>query len=268
MDYKIIEHIATLSESSEESKQLNIVSWNHGKPKYDLRRWLSDGKPGKGVTLSEEELEKLGQAIFSQTQKANEGEKVKREEVCLQNYVVIGNRKLCAHKNHDMETIIAVVDCVNKLGEITKIEVPAMYCANCDLYFISEYDFKILKAKAGHKTFLCQIIEEEIYLKNPSGMLYDLKEQGIIYKYGYNLSDGLSTDQRREILKRLVDGEVQSSMQIANHLAFLMNQHKNQKQFETAIATWDADRRYILNYKADKKKVGAKSITYVKWKTE
>jgi hypothetical protein len=39
------------------AKELNLVSWNDRKPKYDIREWAPDGETmGKGVTLTKEEL--------------------------------------------------------------------------------------------------------------------------------------------------------------------------------------------------------------------
>lgn len=60
--YEITKHIGNLSEASEKgwTKELNLVSWNDGAPKYDIRDWSEDHtKMGKGVTLSEEQMKKL-----------------------------------------------------------------------------------------------------------------------------------------------------------------------------------------------------------------
>lgn len=65
--YEIVKHIRVLSESPKGwRKELNKVSWNGGAPKYDIRDWAPEHeKMGKGVTLSEEELEKLKELIKS-----------------------------------------------------------------------------------------------------------------------------------------------------------------------------------------------------------
>jgi hypothetical protein len=65
--FEIVEHIGTLSESPKGwTKELNVVSWNHGKPKYDLRDWAPDhSKMGKGVTLSAEEMAKLKELVLN-----------------------------------------------------------------------------------------------------------------------------------------------------------------------------------------------------------
>ncbi len=59
--YEIIESFGTLSTTpSGWTKELNIISWNGGEPKYDIRQWAPDhAKMGKGVSLSREEAEEL-----------------------------------------------------------------------------------------------------------------------------------------------------------------------------------------------------------------
>ena len=63
--FEIVEHIGVLSESSKGwTKELNLISWNGREAKYDIRDWAPDHeKMGKGVTLTEEELEKLKELL-------------------------------------------------------------------------------------------------------------------------------------------------------------------------------------------------------------
>ena len=65
--YEIVEKIAVLSESSKGwTKELNLISWNDRDPKYDIREWSPDHvKMGKGITLSDEEVRFLKQALDS-----------------------------------------------------------------------------------------------------------------------------------------------------------------------------------------------------------
>ena len=65
--YEIIKHIGNLSESSRGwTKELNIISWNGGVPKLDIRDWAPEHeKMGKGITLTEEEAEKLARLLQS-----------------------------------------------------------------------------------------------------------------------------------------------------------------------------------------------------------
>ena len=66
--FTITKIIATLSTNPKTSwtKELNLVSWNDRAPKYDLRDWSPDHtKMGKGVTMTEEELQELKKALMN-----------------------------------------------------------------------------------------------------------------------------------------------------------------------------------------------------------
>lgn len=66
--FEIIKQIGVLSESSKGwKKELNLVAWNDGAPKYDLRDWDPDHqKMGKGVTLTEDEIKALMTLLASE----------------------------------------------------------------------------------------------------------------------------------------------------------------------------------------------------------
>ena len=59
--YEIKEELGVLSESAKGwTKELNLISWNDGVPKYDLRDWSPNHeKMGKGITLNADEVQAL-----------------------------------------------------------------------------------------------------------------------------------------------------------------------------------------------------------------
>jgi hypothetical protein len=63
--YEIQENLGVISESSNGwSRELNLISWNGGNPKYDIRDWAPEHeKMGKGIGLTREELEELYDVI-------------------------------------------------------------------------------------------------------------------------------------------------------------------------------------------------------------
>ena len=64
--YEIKRHLAVLStnENSGWRKEANIVSWNDGPEKLDIRDWGPDHeKMAKGITLTEQEAKALGIAL-------------------------------------------------------------------------------------------------------------------------------------------------------------------------------------------------------------
>ena len=47
-----------------QKKEINLVKWNDFAPKYDLRDWNEDHtRMGKGITLTEDELNKLKETL-------------------------------------------------------------------------------------------------------------------------------------------------------------------------------------------------------------
>ncbi len=68
IEFKIVEHIGVINDSGKWKTELNLVSWNGQKPKYDIRSWNEDHtQMSKGVTLSEEELDVLKSLLRNRT---------------------------------------------------------------------------------------------------------------------------------------------------------------------------------------------------------
>ena len=63
--YDIVKELGVLSENAKGwRKEVNLISWNGGAPKYDIRDWAPDHeKMGKGTTLSEEEMKILKEIL-------------------------------------------------------------------------------------------------------------------------------------------------------------------------------------------------------------
>ena len=63
--FDVIRTVGVLSTSAKGwTKELRLISWNGRPARFDLREWApGDEKMGKGVTLSEDELFKLGELI-------------------------------------------------------------------------------------------------------------------------------------------------------------------------------------------------------------
>ncbi len=63
--FEIVQNIAVLStERGGWTKELNLVSCNDAPPKYDIRSWdPNHEKMGKGITLSNEEVKALLDAL-------------------------------------------------------------------------------------------------------------------------------------------------------------------------------------------------------------
>ena len=62
---EIVRPIAVLSENERGyTKEINLVSWNGGEPKYDIRNWHPGRvRSGKGIALTRDEIMNLMEAM-------------------------------------------------------------------------------------------------------------------------------------------------------------------------------------------------------------
>lgn len=62
------------------NKELNVVSWNKGEPKYDIRDWSSDHKRmSRGIVLTKPEMEDLVAALKERLEKPFPGDECLHE---------------------------------------------------------------------------------------------------------------------------------------------------------------------------------------------
>lgn len=67
LKYEIRRHLAVLNRNERTSwtKEANVVAWNDGAEKLDIRDWNPDhSKMSRGVTLSEDEARILSKALI------------------------------------------------------------------------------------------------------------------------------------------------------------------------------------------------------------
>lgn len=67
MQYEVEKTIAEISSTGSTAKRLTLTSWNRNPAKLDLRIWRTESggedKPGKGITLTEDEAAAVAAAI-------------------------------------------------------------------------------------------------------------------------------------------------------------------------------------------------------------
>ena len=168
--------------------------------------------------------------------------------------VVVKTNIFKCNKNHKIEQVQAVVKIVDFYGDIIEKSVSAGYCEDCKLYFILEKDFQKLKR---YGVLLCRIISEKIY-HNTKNINYALQEESVLHQVGYNVSatENLSTEQRWEILKMVVDSDLYSVSGLCGFLDYLIdkNQRVTTRDMSNAIYKWQIDRDFISEYEEDSRR--------------
>lgn len=170
----------------------------------------------------------------------------------VKDFVIRRTTFRCLHKEHQLRNIQGNIDIIDKDGNVRQVSVPAGYCPNCNLFFIMESTYQVLKSKGTPR---CRVSDEKTYLKNGfavNGMR--LARESILMQYGYSVSqeEGLTTIQRRKILANLVDDHILTRADIISYLDFFISQRSRQPKYEKAIEKWENDREFISEYKAGK----------------
>ena len=70
--FEIVKHLALLSTSQNGwKKELNIVKWNGGNEKFDIREWDENHeRMSKGITLKEDEARLIAESILEHLEEA------------------------------------------------------------------------------------------------------------------------------------------------------------------------------------------------------
>ena len=131
-----------------------------------------------------------------------------------------------------------------------------------------KHDYQMMKIRAEYSTMLCQELTEERYLKNPNGVEYDLNDESILHKCGYNVSDGMSDKQRQEILAMIVERKILSKDNIAWRLSeYVRLRMYDKDKFQKAIDKWNRDRNFILDYNVtNRRNIEPRKIIVIKYK--
>ena len=225
---------------SEEQRDRNIIrsqvnSRRKMRKKKDLQSQKVAKAPEKPVTTAEKIPEKP----------VNTVETIDFTTVVVKQYSTVCNKK------HTVEPVKAVVEIITPAGTIIKEEIAAGYCKECNIYFIYNYEYQRLKEEG---IILCQVISKEVYNDSWSvGLLGpELKPESLLHRSGYNVGsvENLSSPQRQEVLKRVLDNKLYSKMELLSFLDWLIrrNEKSSKKNMAVAIQKWKTDRKFVEGY--------------------
>ena len=166
--------------------------------------------------------------------------------------VVLCSTYKCS-KNHHIEPVQASINIVHHDGSIREASVSAGYCKTCDLFFLLEADYRALRDQG---VLLCQLISRKIYETGnlERSDVTELSPESLLHRSGYNVNsaNALTSHQRQQILKHVLDSGLYSASGLISFLDWLIRRNSNisTKNMESALAKWKADRMFVANYRA------------------
>ena len=163
----------------------------------------------------------------------------------VEDLIVVTSMLSCIHKKHTLKTATALFS-VLLAGRIREVIGTVYYCAECDVYYMLEHDFREIKDRGN---LCCRVITIEEYRKL-TGEEYALAPISIMRSYGYtvNANDSLSIARRHEILSYLVENDIISAERIAEYLSWFIRRADGMPHMVNAIRKWQDDRDFIMGY--------------------
>ena len=154
----------------------------------------------------------------------------------------------CVHENHKVEDITGVVKIILKDGNIHEQKFHAVYCPSCKAYFVPEQIYLNLK-KQG--TLQCYVLEREEFVRYGKRAINFGSSESVLMKSGYNVKAqvGLSDVQRQAILSGVMSRGVLTPSQVISYLSLFAARKRGIQGYENAVAKWEADRRFVENYR-------------------
>ena len=174
----------------------------------------------------------------------------------------------CVNKTHPIIELPAQISIINKNGNRSTEKFRAAYCAECNVYYIHESDYKRLKEKG---ILECTIVEKDVFAKHGKNAIRYLKSESPLMQYGYNVkaTTNLTDYQRQELLAGIIDAGILPSITVKSYLSMFAAQKRGIEMYENAVAKWDADLKFVQQYKTgSKEKVYVHSILKTNYKNK
>jgi hypothetical protein len=180
--------------------------------------------------------------------------KIKEVPINSNDFLVRTNLFRCYYKEHLVEEIIGVVKIVTPKGDIREERVSCAYCPNCYCFYILNSQYDNLR-KIG--IILCQLIDKEDYYKFGKLNEFNVAKESLLMQNRYNVkaNNGMTDIQLKIILKNIIDNKILSAHRISSYLDMFISQKKSMPQYSEAIQKWESDKRFVLEYKSNDKRI-------------
>lgn len=286
-DYTVEREIAVIGERAHETIELKYIKWGKNPAKYDLRKWGGDTPYKGGVTLTEEEAERLYWALSEELGYGSEEDYYEEEsdyddddeeeiedseyeeyddndedededdyyyeyeyEIDERSFFVVKSMDECDENGHDYFDVNAVVNYLSG-SQIKGYPFRAKYCQDCNVYYIHQYVYNDIKKIGG---ILCPVLTEAEYNRYRNGG-YDgeLSNEGPLKLLGYSVAkDGLSSAERQRLLSWIIANNIMGldKERVMSYLKFFIRGRQGNTNMSAAVQKWQEDLDFVRGRKS------------------
>lgn len=193
----------------------------------------------------EKKINKKGECCYRKTKEIISEKSIDDYKIIdFKNIIVKSSIKKCDNPDHATKIVNGIFFILlNKTGEIKMKIVPLVYCKNCNMYFMYDYEYNALKMEGKP---LCRIHGR--IPKNKVGEVFSQLSTESIFKicgYTVDANEGMSSQARQKLLEFLINRKIVTVLQTLNFLQWLINSRKNNQNMYNAVKKWEDDFSYI-----------------------
>lgn len=169
---------------------------------------------------------------------------VPEKHIKASDFLIRTDDHYCVKYEHHIQDITGIIR-VFKQQKIVEVEIPAAYCAECDVYYILNWDYIRLKDKGK---ICCRVETKYTYQKqqkNRWGYYDQMADKSILAIWGYNTQEkeNLSDDERRDIIMMVLKTGSMSKHEVIDFLTIQINTKGD--RFPNSKYKWQSDINWL-----------------------
>lgn len=153
-------------------------------------------------------------------------------------------------EQENYESVIAMVPCADR---IYPVPMPVYYDKVRQYYFVNDATYNTMRRHHGLPYLRVRTVT---FTSGTSWGGAVLKQNSELNLLGYNVgaTNGLPVQQRRRLLRQIIDSGILSKHEVTNHIEWLIHFHGGNPQMVNAILEWESDLQYLASYQAGKQR--------------
>lgn len=154
------------------------------------------------------------------------------------------NDDQCRIERHQYSPVLGFVQDIN--GNDVQLDV--VFCKQCCRYYID------LRKLRYYRTIYGFLIGNFKMNSNGSYEFEKIADESLLKNCGYtvNQAEGLTSLQRRSILKGLIDRNLLTKQRIISYLKFFISNGQGRRSMRSAVSMWSEDLKWLQSYDVTK----------------
>lgn len=165
---------------------------------------------------------------------------------------IFSHKTIASLQSDNFESVTAMVPCANSSYPVP---IQVIYDRVHHRYFLNDTTYSLIRQRYG-LPYLRTVDVSNVGNNSGSLSFAHLKPESELKRLGYNVNaqNGAPLEERRQLLRNLMDTGIMGKPKIINHLEYLIKTRSSMTNMENAILEWRSDLKFVLRYDIDKQR--------------